>query len=229
MAETGSEQPLLRLTPEQSVLAIGAHYDDIELGCGGTLALAARRGCPVTMLVLTDSAYVHATDGRERDADLARSEGERAAAALGVTDLRCAGQDNMFLRWDGELVSAIESVINEVQPAIIFTHWAFDTHQDHHHGALATLSAARYFPTILMFDPIFPSGRSYHPFRPQLYFDIGDVLEDKLAALREHRSQHDKYGVQWIEAVKARAQYRGYEIGVGFAEAFEVVRMRVSL
>lgn len=224
-----TEQPLLRLEPEQSLLAIGAHYDDIELGCGGVLALAARRGCPVTMLVLTNSAYVHATDGQERGAELAAEEGRRAAEALGVHDVRCAGLANMYLRWDAEMVGKIEAVINEVQPSIIFTHWAFDTHQDHHHGSMATLSAARYFPTILMYDPIFPSGRSYHPFRPQLYFDIGEALDAKLAALREHRSQHDKYGSQWVDAVRARAQYRGYEIGVGFAEAFEVVRMRVSL
>ncbi len=218
----------LALAQNQSVVAIGAHSDDIELGCGGTLAKACQAGLQVTCLLLTHSAY-HQIDGKDRTAELAESEGLEAAATLGIHDVRCLGFATTELRWEFALVEAIDAVLREVKPSLIFTHWPFDTHQDHHFGAMATLSAARLFPTVLTYEPIFPSGRSFQPFRPQLYFDIGETIEAKLESLRCHRSQHAKYGDDWLEAVKARARIRGYDTGVTYAEAFEVVRMRVTL
>jgi len=217
------------LGPDQPVVAIGAHFDDIELGCGGVLASVRRHGCPVTMVVLTDSQYIHASDGHERSAQSALAEGHAAAEVLGVDDVRCLGLSNTHVGWNGDSVTAIEDVLSEIQPTLILTHWAFDSHQDHHHGAMATLSAARYMPSVMMYDPIFPSGRSYQPFRAQVYCDITDVIDLKIEALRRHESQYRKYGQEWIDAVTARARWRGYESQVGYAEAFEVVRLRVDL
>jgi len=226
MAGTGAEhmpnssqQPAERngavpvLGPQDSIVAIGAHFDDVELGCGGVLAKAARRGCPITILVMTSSSYTHARGAITRSAEDALAEGRAAAEKLGVGDVRCLGLANMNLRWEGETVMAIESIMEEVRPSLIFTHWPFDTHQDHHYGSLATLSAARYFSSILMYDPMFPSGRSYHPFRPQVYFDITDTLDAKIEALRCHASELRKYGDDWLDAVTARARFRGYETG----------------
>ncbi|MBI5832560.1 MAG: PIG-L family deacetylase [Armatimonadetes bacterium] len=234
MADAGQEPqerngtvPLLGA--HDSILAIGAHFDDVELGCGGVLAKAASRGCHITILVMTSSSYTHARGEIVRTAEAAYDEGVAAAATLGVTDVRCLGLGNMNLRWEGDTVAAIEAIMEEVRPAIIFTHWPFDTHQDHHYGSLATLSAARYFSSILMYDPMFPSGRSYHPFRPQVYFDITDTLDAKIAALRCHASELRKYGDNWLDAVTARARYRGYETGAQYAEAFEAVRLQVRL
>ncbi|MCC7494704.1 MAG: PIG-L family deacetylase [Fimbriimonadaceae bacterium] len=215
-------------TASTRIVAIGAHFDDIELACGGTIAAAAAAGCQVTFVVLTASGYVQ-IDGKERSEQLAWDEGVAAAAALGVSDVRCLGLRNARLEWSLESVAAIERVLTEVEPSVIFTHWSFDTHQDHHHGSMATLSAARLFHTVLMYEPIYPSGRSYQPFRPQLYFDITQTLEAKVASLQAHRSQLEKYGDGWLEAIRARATYRGYETGVAAAEAFEVVRLRVLL
>jgi len=79
-----------------------------------------------------------------------------------------------------------------------------------------------------MYDPVFPAGRSFVGFRPQVYVDITDAIDVKLEALRRHESQYRKYGDDWIEAVKARARFRGYEMGAGFAEAFELVRMELD-
>jgi LmbE family N-acetylglucosaminyl deacetylase len=215
--------------PDDPIVAIGAHFDDIELGCGGTLAKVARRGCPVTMVTMTTSQYTHAGGGIHRSASVALGEGVKAAAALGISDVRCLNLANRNLAWDGETVAAIEAVLTEVKPALIFTHWPFDTHQDHHFGSLATLSAARYFPSLLMYDPMYPSGRSYQPFRAQVYFDISDTIDQKLEAIHCHACEHAKYGQDWLEAVRARARLRGYETGVRYAEAFEAVRLRIRL
>lgn len=213
--------------PGQRIVGIGAHFDDLELGCGGTVAAAAAAGCQVTFIILTHSGYAQ-SDGGVRSADLAFQEGSDAAAALGVTDIRCLDFPTARLAWTFELVNSIDKALVDTQPDLIITHWPFDTHQDHHYGSMATLAAARLFPTILTYEPIFPSGRSYYPFRPQAYVDITTTLEAKLEALRRHKSQYAKYGDIWIHAVQSRCSFRGYEAGVEQAEAFEVVRMRCT-
>ena len=114
--------------------------------------------------------------------------------------------------------------INEFKPDIIFTHWPFDTHQSHVGTAQSTISAARRYNTIYFYEPISPSGRSYVGFRPQLYVDISDVIEQKIAALEEHVTERTKYGDYWTRGIEARAAFRGYEMGRMYGEAFEVLR-----
>ena len=79
-----------------------------------------------------------------------------------------------------------------------------------------------------MYEPINPSGQGYVPFRPQVYVDISDYIEIKTDALKSHVSQYEKYTEKWIEGVKSRAQFRGFEMGADYAECFEVVRMEMK-
>lgn len=211
------------------ILAIGAHLDDIELGCGGALARAVRSGHCVRMICLSDSAYTN-YDGRVlRTREEAEREGTAAARALGCDDLEILDFPTKDVPDDSRVVEALDARISAYQPDHIFTHWPFDTHQAHRGTALATIAAARRHNTILMYDPVFPAGRSFIGFRPQVYIDITDVISGKLESLRCHESQYRKYGDQWIEAVRSRARFRGYEMGTTFAEAFEVVRMEMQL
>jgi LmbE family N-acetylglucosaminyl deacetylase len=210
------------------ILAIGAHLDDIELGCGGTLARAARAGHCVHMICLSDSAYANYDGAVLRTRDEALREGRDAARALGCDTLEILDFPTKDIPDDSRVVEALDRRIHEFRPDRIFTHWPFDTHQAHRGAALATIAAARRHNTILMYDPVFPAGRSFVGFRPQVYVDITDAIDVKLEALRRHESQYRKYGDDWIEAVKARARFRGYEMGAGFAEAFELVRMELD-
>ncbi|MFS8638233.1 MAG: PIG-L family deacetylase [Gemmatimonadota bacterium] len=156
-------------------------------------------------------------------------EGYAAAEALGCNELEVLDFPTKDIPDDSRVVEALDKRISEFKPDVIFTHWPFDTHQAHRGAALATIAAARRHNTILMYDPVFPAGRSFVGFRPQVYIDITDAIEGKLESLRKHESQYRKYGDQWIEAVRARARFRGYEMGTAFAEAFEVVRMEIHL
>lgn len=211
------------------ILAIGAHLDDIELGCGGTLARAAKGGHRVQMLCLSDSAYANFDGTVLRTREEAVREGRLAAATLGSCALEILDFPTKDIHDDSAVVEALDERVATFAPDIVFTHWPFDTHQAHRGTALATISAARYRNTILMYDPVFPSGRSYVGFRPQIYVDITGQIEEKLTALRCHESQYRKYGDEWIDAVRARARFRGYEMGREYAEAFEVVRMELPL
>ena len=113
-------------------------------------------------------------------------------------------------------------------PDVIFCHHPFDTHQAHVGVSKSTISAARRKNTIFMFEPIAPSGRSYVPFKPQMYVDITDVMDKKIESLKMHTTEYHKFGEEWITGVTCRAGFRGYEIGTQYAEAFEVLRCELD-
>lgn len=211
------------------IMAIGAHLDDIELACGGVLAKAIRNGHEVKMVVMTNSAYSNFDGTVLRTEEEAMTEGRAAAEKLGVKDLVVLNFPNKHVPYNGSTVEALDRIMTEFRPDYIFTHWVYDTHQDHKNTAQATISAARYMYNIFMYEPIPPSGRSYAPFRAQVYFDISDSISEKMASLREHKSQHAKYGEHWIEAIEGRAKIRGFENGCKYAEAFEAVRLSINI
>jgi len=210
------------------IAAIGAHIDDIEIGCGGTLAKATRNGHSVQMIVMCDSAYT-SFDGKVlRTVEEAIEEGKLAAQLLGVEDLIVLDFAIKDVPYNSATVESLDRELSEFKPDLILTHWPFDTHQDHRNTALATISAGRYINNILMYEPFPPSGRSYHPFRPQVYFDVSETIDKKINALRKHESQYKKYGEKWIESILGRAKMRGFDSFVNYAEAYEVVTINLS-
>ncbi len=210
------------------IVAIGAHLDDIELACGGTILKAVDHGHEVFMVVTSGGGSIGYDDTVIRTEDEALKEGEAAAKILGVKELVRLDFPDKNVPYNSNLVEDIDKYTKDIKPDYIFSHWPFDTHQDHKNTALASISACRYFNTILMFEPITPSGRSYIGFRPQAYVDMTPYIDKKLESLKSHQSQYRKYGERWLEAVKARANHRGFEMGVNYAEAFEVMRLEVQ-
>ncbi|MGW7355806.1 PIG-L deacetylase family protein [Streptomyces sp. NPDC054802] len=210
-------------------LFVGAHLDDIELAAGGTAARLVLAGAQVRFLVMSTSEYTSYNGSHFRDADVATEEGYEAAATLGVKDLDILQFPAKDVENHSTVVEAINEIVDDFRPTMVFTHWPFDTHRSHANTALATIAASRYYNSVLMYEPITPSGRSYVGFRPQLYMNIDDTIEPKLQALRCHRSELEKYGEQWIEGVEARSRYRGYEMRAQYGEAFEVSRLEAVL
>lgn len=211
------------------LIAIGAHLDDIELACGGTLAKAIENGHQVRMVVLSESDYTNYHGKILRTKDTALQEGSNAARALGVEDLIILKNPTKDIPYHSSVIEPLEEVIDDFNPDLIFTHWAFDTHQAHQGTALSTISAARRRPSIFMYEPISPSGRSYVGYRAQMYIDISGQIDKKLASLKAHESQYEKYGDNWLEGIEARARHRGFEAGCRYAESFEILRMEMHL
>lgn len=207
------------------ILAIGAHLDDIEIACGGTLATALAQGSQVKMVVMSHSAYQTLGGEEQRSQSTALAEGQAAARILGVCDLEVLNFPTIQIPYDDVVVKAIERSAVDFQPDIVFTHWTHDTHQDHRNVALATLAAMRYYNSLLMYEPMMPGSRSDSAFRPQVYVDISQQIQGKLASIRAHKSEYTKRGEAWLAAIEARCRLRGYEMGGEYAEAFEVVRL----
>jgi LmbE family N-acetylglucosaminyl deacetylase len=208
----------------KNVLAIGAHADDVEIGCGGTVAVHVKKGDTVILVVMSESSYTY-YDGRVlRTKKEGVMEEENAAKVLGAKLINL-GFKTKEVPYSGESVEAINEIIDKHNIDIIYTHWYHDTHQDHRRTTQSVLSAGRYVKNILMYEPEYPAGRSYSGFHSQYYVDITTTFEIKMEALKQHESQIKKYGDNFLEAVEARARHRGYEIGNKYAECFEVLRL----
>jgi LmbE family N-acetylglucosaminyl deacetylase len=216
------------------IIAIGAHSDDIEISCGGTIAKAVKNGHEVLMVVLTPSDYTNYKGENLRTKEEAEIEGKKAAEILGAT-LKTLDFPTKDVPYNSKSVEALNEIFDEFNPDMILTHWVHDTHQAHRNAALASISAGRYFNTILMYEPMMPSGRSYHGFRAQVYVDISEYNNIKMESLKAHKSQYEKYGnAYWLNAVEARARLRGFEMQnvIGqceFAECYEVMRLKLDL
>ena len=199
------------------VLAVGAHPDDIELGCGATLAVHRARGDEITLLVLTEGE-LGAVPGVTRV-----EEQEEAAARLGAT-LRWGGQPDGHVPEGRPTVEVIESVLRDVRPGVIYTHTRRDTHQDHRAAARATFAAARGHSGVLCYE-----GPTTEGFAPDVYVDVDGFLEAKLDLARAHLSQVLREGLVDVAALEALARQRGYEGRIHHAEAFEIGRLVLDL
>lgn len=211
------------------ILAIGAHLDDIEIAAGGTLAKAVENGHEVKVLIMSKSGYTNKEGQTQRSDDVAVEEGLRALHTLGIEDIEILDFPTKDIPFCSDVVNAIDLRMSEFDPDIIFTHHPFDTHQAHEGVAKASIAAARRKNTVFFYEPIQPSGRSYVAFKPVMYVDIEQTIEKKIASLKCHESEYHKFGGEdWVEGVKCRCGFRGYEIGKKYAEAFEVLRLEMN-
>ena len=202
------------------VLAIGAHPDDIEYGCGGTLALYAQRGHDIVLFVASDG-------GRGGAPDVRAGEQRDAAVALGAREVVWGGFPDTEVPLSRDLIAALENVIRRVRPTMIFVNFPDDTHQDHRSLAQATVSATRYIPNFLFYEV--PSTQN---FVPNCYTNVDKVLDLKLAALEAHRSQVSKTNIEdltILELAVSCANFRGIQARVKYAEAFQSVRLLLDI
>lgn len=199
-----------------NILCIGAHPDDIELGCGGTLIKAARAGHRIFMYVATrgeaSGSPVQRTQESMTSADYIRAE------RLWVDNF----QDSK-ITVSSELINRIEYLIHQTDPDVIFTHTAEDYHHDHRAISEATLEASRNTQNVLAYE--IPITKK---FEPQVFYDISDVLEEKVELIRVFESQRMKLFTK-ANAVTGLANYRAFQNRlngtINAVESFEVVKM----
>ena len=211
-----------------NVLAIGAHPDDIEFGCFGTLKKHLNNGDKVTLLVMTQSDVRDAhTNAVTRDASISQQEAQHAADVLGAELILGPFQDTK-VPFNSESVSFIEKVVKERGINFVYTHWAGDTHQDHINTLSATMAATRLVKNVLCYEQVpLPRITTTYPVA-NYYVDITETLATKLAGCQAHDSQIQKFnehGFDILDGIETLAKYRGNQAGVKYAEAFDVLKM----
>lgn len=202
------------------ILAIGAHPDDIEFGCGGTLIKYARQGHEVFLLVMTDG-------GHGGDAVIRRAEQEASARILRASKLFWGEYPDTAVSLDRTLIHRIEGIIQEVRPEFIFVHYGDDTHQDHRNLSTSTVTATRYTRNVLFYE-----GPTTQNFSPSVFVDTGSVLEDKIRSLQAHASQVGKTnieGLSILDIARSSSHFRGIQGRVRDAEGFIPLRLFINI
>ncbi len=219
------------------VLAIGAHPDDVELGCGATLALLARNGRKVGILHLTRGER-----GTRGTIEERRSEAERAAAALGASALDFLDCGDGGLRTGEQEEDALIERLRARRPELVFAPAPADRHPDHER-ACRLVEAACYYAGLARRgrgQPHRPAAvfsyMQHDPFAPSFIVDVTSTWEAKLAALAAYESQLHQPGrepeagraeamtkvasPEFRLAVEGRARHFGLLIGASLGEPF---------
>lgn len=199
-----------------TVLAFGAHPDDIEIGAGGLLARLAAEGADVTMAVCAVP----------NDFDTRRAEARKGADVIDA-ELRILF-DEMPCRVEDipmhELVRRFDQLVGDLHPDLVITHSANDLHWDHCLVHRATVSALRRTPCDLLAFLSSPEMNAHARCVGECFADVSKSIDKKLDAIRCHESQVGKLDVESSrDLARAMGRISGYE----FAEAFQVLRVRV--
>ncbi len=222
-----------------NVLAIGCHPDDLEIGCGGTLALFAKNGHDVYMCHVANGDKGHAVIMPEELGNLRTAEAEASGATLGAKKVfNLDVPDLMVNSHDEKQVNDVVEVIRAVRPDIIITHYPDDYMRDHVETSKLVFNASfsssiphydtksKPYPTIAplyYMDTLAGVG-----FLPEEYTDITDTIEIKLEALERHETQmkwmrvHD--GIDFSDFVRTVSKFRGLQSGVKYAEGFRLCK-----
>ncbi len=204
----------------KTIIAFGAHPDDLEIGMGGTIAKLSSMGYNVQPIIATLPNFIKSDTKEGR-----KSESILAAKVMGCKSpifLDLSPEQMVFGR---KLVTLIDSLITEHKPDSVFTQWYGDSHQDHQILTSSVISACRNQNNLFMYETTIPGGITENSFRPQLFVDITETIDIKKNALECFQSQFIRCGEIWIPAVIGRCSYRGYQVDAKYAEAFEVVKV----
>ena len=218
----------------QRILAIGAHPDDVEIACAGTLARCLERGDAVSLVVMCNGNSASTSLSGEELAAVRSRELEDAAQVLGAESLIELGLPDFGVWLQREILLKLTDAIRQVRPDVVITHFDADYGSDHNHtlklvqdatlaasvpGVKTEHAAIPKIPYLHMMEPVGGYG-----FQPQVYVDITSTFKIKIEMLECHRSQMEwmsRYGgMDTREYIETVARFRGYQAGVKYSEGF---------
>lgn len=217
-----------------NILAVGCHPDDLELGCGGTLAKYVAQKNKVFMCMVASGNVGHRIIPSDELKTIRKNEAISSGNLIGA-EVITLDTDDLFVRADDmKLRQKLVDVIRFTKPDIIITHPQEDYMDDHEETSRLVFEASmaatvnqyhteyEYYPIITpiyYMEPIW----GVHSL-PEEYVDITDYMDMKMQMMSQHQSQvkwlmdHDKIDV--LENCRIMARFRGIQTGVGFAEGF---------
>tara|TARA_B100001123_G_scaffold376632_1_gene443434 strand:- start:1033 stop:1713 length:681 start_codon:yes stop_codon:yes gene_type:complete len=208
---------------KQKVLVISPHADDAEVSMGGTIKKLTKEGHSVKLLVCIIPNEHRDGSADNEKGELRKLAQENTAKDLNV-ELEILDLDPYTFAFNRDLVKLLDEKIQEFSPDVIFTQWNHDSHQDHQAVSNATFAATRKNDiTVLMYEQLTLGGITPYHFKSHIYVDISDSINDKLESVERYIP--DTLHHKDLEAVKSLARFRGNQIGVEYAECFEVCKV----
>ncbi|GBF74946.1 hypothetical protein PA598K_03319 [Paenibacillus sp. 598K] len=218
------------------VLAIGCHPDDLEIGCGGTLAKLAGQGHKVTMVHVANGDKGHKVILPEQLSALREGEAQAAGALIGAEVISLGIPDLSVKADDDGLIAKLVEVIRQTKPDYIITHPPEDYMKDHMEVSRAVFDAS-FAATVPHYSRDKGSSATGSPapifymdtlagvgFLPTEYVDISEVIDTKLAMNERHQSQikwlYEHDGIDFLDFVRTVSKFRGLQCGAAYAEGF---------
>ena len=216
------------------VLAIGAHPDDLEILCGGTLARYSEEGHEVVMCHATKGDRGSFQYTSEEISRIRNEEAQRAAEIAGAEHTSLGFSDGEVNAADPMQRRVIVNLVRDARPDIIITHSPGDYMADHNE-----ISRLVFDASFLSSLPLLETGKPAHPvvapiyfmetvsglgFTPTEFVDVTGTIETKVQMLEAHESQlrwlreHD--GVDIVDTMRTATAHRGFHCGVRYAEGF---------
>lgn len=209
----------------KNVLIVGAHYDDTELGAGGTAAKLAAEGKNVYKLTLTDNVtrFSHMNINVEYETSVRQSA--EACKILGIREITdFEPVECSKLVYSKEMMQRIEAVIYKYQIDTVFMHFAADMNQDHIAAAKLCTTAARHCDNIFQYQSNgYVLDEAYYP---TYFVDISDFVEQKKQALMCYGEEHNRFN-RLFEINVERNHIWGYSNKVEYAEGFRPVKVLI--
>jgi len=206
-----------------NILIIGAHYDDAELGAGGTAAKLAEQGKKVYKLTLTDNETDFKQMNIKVDQNSSKVSSANACKILGIeeiTDFNPAKCNELVYTKD--MMQAIEAIIFEKKIDTVFMHFRYDINQDHLAAYQLCLTASRHCKNVLAYQ-----SNNYiceQVYNPTYFIDISNQIEKKKMALYAYGSEHNRFG-RLFETKLEMNHIWGSQNKVEFAEGFHIIKM----
>ena len=204
----------------QGIIAIGAHPDDIELGCGASLAKLSKEGFDIFAVVLSSGSKGNPLNQNRVQ------ETSQALSSLGVTQTFCLNFEDTKLALNlHDIIITLENTLEDLSVRSnierIYTMFEEDRHQDHRAIYDASIVAFRKVSQILCYET--PSSGTY--FNPKVFEQIDEIsLEKKIKALNYHQSQmHRSYMSD--DFIRSVATFRGQQAGFSLSEGFVPYKM----
>ena len=216
------------------VLAVGAHPDDLEILCGGTLARFVQEGHEVVMCHATRGdrgSFVHSS---KEIARIRGAEARRAAEVCGAEYATLGFSDCEVNAADHSQQRAVVDLVRDARPDLILTHSQGDYMGDHNEIARLVFECS-FYATLPLYKTDKPHHSAVTPiyhietimglgFQPTEFVDITATIETKVAMLEAHESQltwlRDHDGVDIVEQMRTTSRFRGQQCGVAYAEGF---------
>jgi LmbE family N-acetylglucosaminyl deacetylase len=211
-----------------NVLAIGAHPDDIEFGCGGSILKHKNNGDQVVYLCMTNTESIDGTTNEIiRSTEQNHSEARNAANVLGCDRVEFLPYKDLHVPFSFDSINKVETVIKKYNIDTIYTHWAGDANQDHISTFNVTMAASRYVPNVICYEQIPITRMTEYQMEVNYYIDITNFFDNKIKASMCHESQIMKYkkvNFDVKENLEILAKFRGIQAKCKYAEAFKIIK-----
>ena len=198
------------------VLAFGAHPDDLEVGAGGLLARLSEEGAEVTLAIVSVPNNIE-----QRKAEARAAADLIDANVVFIYDEKPSRVEDIPMH---ELVRRFDQVVGDVRPDLVITHSAHDLHWDHGLVNRATVSALRRTPCDLLAYLSSPEMNAQARGLGECFADVSKTIDTKIAAIAAHKSQLARLD---LESSRDLARAMGRISGYQYAEAYEVLRVRI--